>query len=52
MDRLFWIGCPRCGKRFICDYELRQARVDLECPFCQSAFRVDEGQDIDDRWFA
>jgi hypothetical protein len=52
MDRVFWVRCPQCSKRFICDYELRHAGVRLECPFCQGAFLPEESPELDERWFS
>jgi hypothetical protein len=51
MDRVFWVLCPTCSKRFICDYELRTAGVKLECPYCEGAFLPDESKELDERWF-
>ena len=52
MDRIFWVRCPSCGRRFFCDYELRNAEVNLECPYCQGAFLPEESPEIDERWFS
>lgn len=49
MDRIFWIECPVCGGRFYCDFELRNANIELNCPFCQKLFKVEEGSWIDER---
>lgn len=50
MERVFWIGCPNCERRFVCDYGLRRAGVRLECPFCRHRFLPEEGRDLDERW--
>ncbi len=49
MDRIFWVECPECHGRYYCDYELRHAGLELICPYCQRAFKVEESPYIDDR---
>ncbi len=52
MERIFWVRCPRCDRRFYGDYILRVRDVELVCPFCQHAFRASESPEVDERWFA
>jgi hypothetical protein len=49
MERIFWIKCPQCSRRFYCDYVLRFDVARLICPFCASQFFPSEATEIDDR---
>ena len=49
MNRIFWIECPNCQGKFFCDYELRFASLDLQCPFCEHKFQVGDSSWIDER---
>lgn len=49
MEKIFWVACPKCLRRFYVDFALRYAKVHLICPFCQVKFAVSESSDIDDR---
>ena len=49
MDRIFWVTCPECGRKFYCDYALRFAGIKLICPFCECEFLPEESPAIDDR---
>ncbi|HYU17738.1 MAG TPA: hypothetical protein VEQ11_03505 [Chloroflexota bacterium] len=52
MERIFWVRCPECDRRFYADYLLRERDVPLVCPFCQQSFRPSESPEVDERWFA
>ncbi len=49
MERIFWVTCPECEKKFYADYTLRQLEVALLCPFCERSFKVEESTEIDER---
>jgi hypothetical protein len=50
MERIFWVKCPKCEKRFYCDYELRHSKkFKLICPFCSDQFFDSESPEIDER---
>jgi hypothetical protein len=49
VDRVFWVECPECHDKFYCDYELRNAGLDLICPYCKKEFKPEEAPWIDDR---
>ena len=48
-DNIFWVKCPRCGRRFYCDRELRNSDIKLWCPFCRNKFLEKESPEIFDR---
>ncbi len=50
MERIFWVECRPCGGRFYADYSLRNAKVQLICPFCKNKFLPDEAAWLDERW--
>ena len=37
-ENIFWVKCPKCGRRFYCARELRNKDIKLKCPFCQDRF--------------
>lgn len=48
MARIFWIVCPKCGKKFYAatdDYRNQKDRK-LLCPFCGARFCDDEASEI------
>jgi DNA-directed RNA polymerase subunit RPC12/RpoP len=45
-ENIFWVTCPKCGRRFYCDKELRHNTVPLLCPFCQNRFLDSESPEI------
>jgi hypothetical protein len=45
-ENIFWVTCPKCGRRFYCDKELRHNTVRLLCPFCQNRFLDSESPEI------
>lgn len=49
MERIFWVQCPKCRKKFYCDYELRHSGYKLYCPFCHETFLDEESPWIDER---
>jgi len=49
VDRVFWVECPECHKRYFCEYGIRFEDINLVCPFCKKEFKVDESPWIDDR---
>jgi uncharacterized Zn-finger protein len=49
MARIFWVTCPRCGKRFYCHWgELRHTQWLLRCPFCENEFRQEDSPRIEE----
>ena len=39
MARIFNVVCPHCKRKFQCDYhDLRHKKIQLLCPYCQTAF--------------
>jgi hypothetical protein len=48
-ERIFWVTCPECDKKFYCDYTLRWDVAKLICPFCQREFFPSESPFVDDR---
>jgi len=49
VPRIFWVVCPRCGKRFYCHYDdLRRTKWLLRCPFCEKEFDQDESPRIEE----
>ncbi len=49
MERIFWVTCPKCGCRYVCDYKLRHSKQQLICPLCKHTFYDEESPEIDDR---
>ena len=43
MEKIFWVSCPACAKRFYADASLRDAQVRLWCPYCNHRFLPAEG---------
>ena len=49
MENVFWVTCPKCGKEFMVDYELRHnTEYRLICPFCRLEFFDSESPKIVD----
>ncbi|MCL5962432.1 MAG: hypothetical protein M1358_24490 [Chloroflexi bacterium] len=38
MPKVFWVTCPRCGRRYYASTSLEGRDVDLMCPFCKLYF--------------
>jgi hypothetical protein len=49
MERIFWVTCPHCFRKFYADLKLRHSEVALICPFCHQSFLVRESPEVDDR---
>lgn len=49
MPRIFWATCPECAKPFLVSWELRNAGVNLICPFCLDRFLPDQAAELDER---
>jgi hypothetical protein len=48
--RVFWSTCPTCGGKFVVGWELRDAGVELHCPFCERRYLPEESAEIDERY--
>jgi uncharacterized Zn-finger protein len=49
MARIFNVTCPRCSRKFQCDYkDLRHKKIDLVCPYCGLAFDQEESPSIEE----
>lgn len=50
MERIFWVGCPNCDEKFYANYgELREAGIELLCPYCRHRFHPDAAAWLDER---
>ncbi len=49
MERIFWIECPQCARRWYADWELRRSVHKLVCPQCEHQFAANDAPWIDDR---
>ena len=50
MERIFWVECGQCHGKFYCDYTLRNAGLQLICPYCKNKFLPDQAASLDERW--
>ena len=46
MAPIFWVTCPKCGRRFYCHQELRHRPFALLCPFCNHTFPQEESPEL------
>lgn len=49
MAKLFWVVCPKCGKKFYASLDdFRHQDRKMMCPFCQARFLDKEAKEIID----
>lgn len=46
MAPIFWVTCPKCGRRFFCHRELRHSSYELLCPFCNHSFPQEDSPEL------
>ena len=38
MANVFWLTCPKCGKKFYAEISMLKIRTNYHCPFCDLYF--------------
>lgn len=47
MSKIFWVVCPKCGKKFYAAViDFRHKGRKMMCPFCQHRFTDEEAKEI------
>lgn len=42
MANVFWLTCPKCGKRFYAEITMLEIDTKFHCPFCDLYFDREE----------